>query len=150
MSYTNVQGAIKQYQSAGVQGGLAEATPHRLIQMLLEGALDKISIAKGHMERGEITAKGRHISWAISILEGLRGSLDFKAGGEIAQNLDALYGYMKDRLLQANVKNEIEALDEVARLLTTIKQGWDEIPDELRNASREQLDAKLKKDQGGE
>ncbi|HHC73195.1 MAG TPA: flagellar export chaperone FliS [Thiotrichales bacterium] len=139
----NSQGALAQYQEVGVRGGVADATPHRLIQMLLEGALDKISTARGHMLRGEITAKGRHISWAISIIDGLRGSLDMEAGGEIADNLEALYTYMKERLLQANVRNEPELLDEVAGLLSTIKEGWDGIPQEFRNASREELDQML-------
>ncbi len=146
MSYSAVNRAVQQYQQVGVRGGVDVATPHRLIQMLLEGALDKISIARGHMQRDEIAAKGRHVSWAISIIEGLRGSLDLDAGGDLARNLDALYGYMKDRLLHANLRNDIEALDEVAELLSTVKEGWDGIPEDYRNASRAEVDRMLREE----
>lgn len=125
--------ALKQYGQIGAQSGVACATPHRLIQMLFDGALDKLALARGHMQRGEIALKGSHIGWVISIIDGLRMSLDKEAGGEIAQNLDALYGYMQARLLQANLQNDVEILNEVSSLLHTIKDGWDQIPDELRN-----------------
>lgn len=133
MSYGNVQGALNQYRKVGVHAGIADASPHRLIQMLLEGALDKIHVAKGHMSRGEAAAKGKHISWAISIVDGLRSSLDLKAGGELAENLDALYDYMNRRLLEANLRNDVSLLDEVSNLLLEIKQGWDAIPEALRH-----------------
>ncbi len=133
MSYGNVQGALNQYRKVGVHAGIADASPHRLIQMLLEGALDKIHVAKGHMGRGETAAKGKHISWAISIIDGLRSSLDLKAGGELAENLDALYEYMNRRLLEANLHNDEAVLEEVSSLLLEIKQGWDAIPEELRH-----------------
>lgn len=133
MSYGNVQGALNQYRKVGVHAGIADASPHRLIQMLMEGALDKIHVAKGHMERGEVAAKGKHISWAISIIDGLRSSLDMKAGGKLAENLDDLYDYMGRRLLDANLHNDAAALDEVTRLLLEIKQGWDAIPEALRH-----------------
>lgn len=133
MSYGNVQGALNQYRKVGVHAGIADASPHRLIQMLMEGALDKIHAAKGHMARGEVAAKGKHISWAISIVDGLRSSLDLKAGGELAENLDALYDYMNRRLLDANLHNDQSALDEVSKLLLEIKQGWDAIPEQLRH-----------------
>ena len=119
--------ALNQYKSVGVQGGIENASPHRLIQMLMEGALDKISTATGAMERGDIPVKGKHIGWAISIIGGLRTSLDKQAGGEIAQNLDDLYDYMERRLFEANVRNEPGILDEVAGLLREIKGAWDTI-----------------------
>lgn len=133
MSYGNVQGALNQYRKVGVHAAIADASPHRLIQMLMEGALDKIQVAKGHMERGEVAAKGKHISWAISIIDGLRTSLDMKAGGKLAENLDDLYDYMSRRLLDANLHNDPAALDEVTHLLLEIKQGWDAIPEPLRH-----------------
>jgi len=104
--------------------------------MLMAGALEKIAIAKGHMERQEIAQKGGHISWAISIIDGLRASLNLEAGGEIAQNLDDLYDYMTRRLARANVENNMDLLDEVASLLRTIKGAWDEIPDDIRHAAQ--------------
>lgn len=136
MSYGNNQGALSQYRQVGVQGGIANASPHRLIQMLMEGALDKIHTAKGHMERGEIAEKGKQISWAISIVEGLSASLNHEEGGEIARNLFDLYDYMTRRLLEANLQNKTEYLDEVSNLLLQIKSGWDAIPEEYRNPQK--------------
>lgn len=133
MSYQENAFALKQYGQIGAQSGVACATPHRLIQMLFDGALDKLALARGHMQRGEVALKGSHIGWVISIIDGLRMSLDKEAGGEIAQNLDALYSYMQLRLLHANLHNDVEILNEVSALLRTIKDAWDQIPAELRN-----------------
>jgi flagellar protein FliS len=128
MKYSNnLAGALKAYNQVGVQTDVASASPHRLIQMLMEGALEKIAIAKGHMERGEIANKGAHISWAISIIDGLRMSLDKETGGDLAQNLGALYEYMQRRLAEANIENNVSILDEVASLLREIKTAWDAI-----------------------
>jgi flagellar protein FliS len=123
--------AMKQYHSLGMKTSVEDATPHRLIQMLMDGALDKIAAARGFMERGEIPQKGAHISWAISIIDGLRVSLDKSVGGEIAQNLDDLYNYMMTRLTEANLKNDTNYLNEVSGLLRQIKGAWDAMPEEI-------------------
>lgn len=130
MSYSTR--GLDQYRKVGTQSEVEFADPHRLIQMLMEGALEKISKAKTFMEQGMIAEKGRHISWAISIIDGLRLSLDKEKGGDIAQNLDALYDYMTRRLVLANAENNREYLDEIARLLREIKTGWDAIPEQFR------------------
>jgi flagellar protein FliS len=134
MNPRNVQSALNQYRNVGVQSSLMDASPHRLIQMLLEGALERIHSAKGSLERGEIAKKCSLISSATSIVGGLRSSLDMEAGGEIAANLDALYEYMNRRLIEANAHNDPAVLDEVAKLLLEIKLGWDAIPEEVKNA----------------
>jgi len=102
----------------------------------MEGALDKISKAKGFMQQEGVQAianKGEQISWAISIIDGLKVSLDktVDGGGELVQNLEDLYTYMEKRLVEANLHNKIEYLDEVANLLKEIKVGWDAIPQDL-------------------
>lgn len=133
MNMTLKINALDQYKKVSVQSaGIESASPHRLIQMLMEGALEKLAIAKGHMQQGNIAAKGENISWAIAIIDGLKTSLDKSAGGEIAENLDALYEYMQTRLLQANVENSVEMLDEVTKLILSIKDGWDNIPEEFK------------------
>ncbi len=124
----NIQ-ALKQYGQVGAQTGIVNASPHRLIQMLLEGALSRIAQAKGHMERKDVKQKGEAISTAVSIVGGLRDSLDLSQG-EVAENLDALYEYMSNRLLEANVKNDASILDEVHGLLLEIKTAWDAIQDQ--------------------
>ncbi len=133
MSYPNVQAALNQYRTVGVQNAILDATPHRLIQMLMEGFLERLFGAKGHLAQGELAEKGKLLGAAISIVEGLRASLDMNNGGEIAANLDALYDYMNRRLFEANANNDAEIIDEVARLMAEIKAGWDAIPEQVRN-----------------
>jgi flagellar protein FliS len=123
----NVRSALNQYSQNAVQAGIESASPHRLIQMLMEGALAKIAVARGHMERGEIRDKGEQIGCAISILEGLKASLDHEKGGDIARNLEDLYSYMERRLIESNRRNDMSLLDEVSDLLKQIKEAWDAI-----------------------
>lgn len=123
--------AAQAYAQIGVETGVAAASPHKLIVMLFDGALLAISNAGLHMQHNEIPEKGRAISHAIEIITcGLKASLDKNRGGELAQNLDALYEYMCMRLLHANRNNDRQALDEVTRLLTDIKGAWEQIADD--------------------
>jgi flagellar protein FliS len=123
----NPMAALKQYQTVNTQAQAIEASPHRLIQMLMEGGLTRIAQARGAMERGQVAMKGEMIGKAIGIIGGLRQGLNLEVGGEIASNLDNLYEYMAGRLVDANVQNQIEPLDEVAVLLRNVKTGWDAI-----------------------
>ncbi len=136
MVKSRINSALSEYASVSVTSRIEDATPHRLIQMLMEGALDKIATAKGHMLHKNMSEKGRHISWAISIISGLQSSLDMKAGGEISANLDNLYDYMVRRLGQAGASNDTEILDEVSSLLLEVKSAWDVIPRQLASESR--------------
>jgi flagellar secretion chaperone FliS len=126
MSTANVS-ALKQYMDVGLRTGIDSASPHKLIQMLLDGALARVAQAKGHISAAQSTGKGENISMAISIIGGLRDSLDHKQGGSIADNLDSLYEYMTYRLMEANMKDDITILNEVHDLLVEIKTGWDGI-----------------------
>ena len=129
MNMAKLHSAVQEYNRVGISSSVEAASPHRLIQMLMHGALEKIVIAKGYMERGDVAQKGGHISWAISIIDGLRASLDLETGGEIAQNLDDLYDYMTRRLARANIENNPVFLDEVSSLMRSIKSAWDELPE---------------------
>lgn len=128
---------VNQYQQVSTHGGVAASDPHQLILMLMNGAIDAIAAAKGHMRRREAADKGMHISRAISIIDGLRGSLDHEVGGDMVVNLDELYRYMSQRLLQANIKDNPDWLEEVAGLLREIKEAWEQIPMEVRKVTRE-------------
>lgn len=104
------------------------ASPHKLILMLFDGAMQAIRLAKIQIEKNDISEKGRLISKAIAIVdEGLRASLHLEEGGELAANLDALYDYCSDRLLQANLNNSIDMLQEVESLLGEVRGAWAEI-----------------------
>jgi flagellar protein FliS len=116
-----------QYRKVGVQLNVEAASPHKLITMLLDGAIGKINIARELMTQQQTAAKGEQINWALSIIDGLRGALDLKAGGEVAGNLDALYDYMTRRLVTANMDNDVGILDEVLGLLHEIRSGWNSI-----------------------
>lgn len=116
------------YANVGMETGVSTATPHKLIVMLFDGALIAVTTAMMHMKAKNIAAKGQAISKAILIIDsGLRASLDKKVGGPIAVNLDALYEYMSNRLLIANLKNQPEILEEVHALLNDLKGAWVEI-----------------------
>lgn len=115
---------MRNYQQAR-SAEVFTASPHKLIEMCLAGALERVAIAKGAMQRGDLGEKARRIAAAVAIVEHLRLSLDAKSGGDLARNLDALYDYVIRRLTQANGSNAAEALDEVTGLLGQIKSGWD-------------------------
>lgn len=119
--------ALRQYQKVGAQTQTSEASPHRLVQMLMEGGLDRIAQAKGAMERNDIPGKGMSISKAIGIVGGLREGLDLENSADTVGELDNLYSYMMKRLVEANIKSDPKILDEVAGLLRTVKEGWDGI-----------------------
>lgn len=113
------------YARVGIETGVLAASPHKLIVMLFDGAMISVSDAIQHMRAGNIPAKGKAISKAISIIDdGLRASLNKQAGGEIALNLEGLYEYMSRRLLIANLKNQPEILEEVRGLLGELKGAW--------------------------
>jgi len=135
VSYPNAAAALKQYRNTD-SNSVSYESPHRLVQMLMEGALDRISMAKGHMSRGETSQKGSAIGRAIAIIDGLRMSLDLPAGGDIARNLDDLYEYMGRTLVEANMNDDASRLDEVARLLGEIKFAWDQIGEQAVSLSK--------------
>ncbi len=124
----SVSAAIKSYAKIGVESGVIAADPHKLISMLYQGAALAIANGKSAMLRKDIPAKGAAISKAITIIdEGLKAALDKKAGGELAENLAALYDYMGSRLLSANLNNDVAALDEVSKLIAELGSAWDSI-----------------------
>lgn len=119
------QRGVQAYAKVGLETSAVAASPHELIVMLFDGAMVALSNARGHMKAGRIADKGKSISHAIAIInDGLRACLDKKAGGGIANNLDGLYQYMTNRLLQANLNNSPEMLDEVNTLLADLREAW--------------------------
>ena len=126
--FGSTKSGASSYAKVGVETGVQSADPHQLITMLFDGALVALSNALLHMKAGHIAAKGLAISKAIAIIDdGLRASLDQKAGGNIAASLDALYAYMSQRLVQSNLQNAPEMIEEVQRLLGELKSAWVQI-----------------------
>lgn len=127
---------VTAYQTVQTDVGVSTASPHQLIVLLFEGAITAVSVAKVHLEGGDMAAKGLAISKAIDIISnGLIVSLDREAGGDIANNLASLYEYMVRRLVQANLKNQPAILDEVHDLLNDIRSAWVEIADQISAAT---------------
>ena len=120
------------YQSVAAHGGVAAADPHRLIVMLMDGALERISRARGCIANGATAEKNELLCSALAIIDELRVSLDLKAGGPIAANLDDLYDYMCRQLVKANLTSRVETLDEVSHLLAEIRSAWIALPAEAR------------------
>ena len=116
------------YAKVGLETGVTAASPHQLIVMLFEGAIAAVNSAGAHMKAGSFEQKGKAITKAVLIIdEGMRASLDKKGGGEIAANLDSLYGYIIQCLMRANLRNDQALLDEALLLLTDLKGAWDAI-----------------------
>ena len=118
---------LQNYRQVGAYGNLAEASPHQVVQVMLDTVLSRIAEASGHIERGEVAAKGEKIGKALAIIEALVLGLDKSRGGELAVNLERLYDYASRTLLKANLENRADLLKEVTSLLREIKLGWDGI-----------------------
>ena len=131
--------ALNQYKKMGTNVAVDTADPHQLIQMLLDGAIERVNLAKYHIQNSDKKQMAEQISKAISILDGLKVSLDMEKGGEIATNLEALYDYMQRQLLLANVENKTQNLAEVISLLGEIRSGWAQIPQDIRKSHKLEL-----------
>ncbi|MDC7846604.1 flagellar protein FliS [Legionella pneumophila] len=116
-----------QYKAIELQTRIETASPHELIDLLLQGARSHIATAHGNIQRNQIKEKGEHIGKAISIIEGLKMSLNHDKGGEIAENLLQLYDYIQQILLKANLKNDEDLLAQSNMLLAEVHQAWQAI-----------------------
>ena len=121
---------LQAYQRVNTQTSITDADPHRLIQLLYNGAIERINMAKSRIQAKDYGGKAQLINKAIEIIGGLRSFLDFEQGGDLAARLEALYDYMERSLLEASAKNDLAKLDEVLTLLRSVKEGWDGIREE--------------------
>lgn len=128
MSAYPSRNGLSAYRTVAVHGGVDAADPHRLITMLMDGALERVAAARGAMDNGDTEVKTRLIQRTVAIVDELRASLNMKAGGQLAQNLADLYDYCARQLVRANLENRGPLLDEVGRLLREIRGAWIQIP----------------------
>ena len=103
------------------------ATPEMVIVKLYEGALRFLRQARDHQESGQVAGRATAIAKALAIVNELQQSLNLEAGGDIARNLDSLYFYVTDRLLEANVRGTVQPIDEASGVLSTLNDAWLEI-----------------------
>jgi len=126
----------KAYASVDLESQLAGATPHQLITMLYDGAINAVLRAKIYFESGNIARRGEMISRAINIIDnGLRSALDHEKGQEIALDLERLYEYMSRTLLQANIRNDPSSLIQVSEILTNLATTWKDIEPKKKQAN---------------
>jgi flagellar protein FliS len=118
---------IKAYQAVGIKDDLAIADPHRVIQLLMQGALENLAKAKGCIERKDFAGKSSTISKGMAIISSLQSCLDMEATPEISDNLASLYDFMVNHLILASRENSVEKISDVMELLLTIKSAWDQI-----------------------
>ena len=121
-------GKLNAYQEVANQSALY-ADPHRLIQMLMEGFLARVGAGRHALAERDFDRKGRELGRAVSILNGLRDTLDHDQGGDIAGNLDQLYSYMQEQVLSASASGDLSVLDHVSTLMRELKTGWDGVRD---------------------
>lgn len=116
--------ALHQYQAVNTQTSVVDVDRHQLIQLLFDGAIERINMAKARINVSDFEGKNRLLNKSIEIVSGLRSFLDLEKGQDLAQNLFDLYVYCEHRLFQANVKNDISMLDEVLGHLKQVQEGW--------------------------
>jgi flagellar protein FliS len=128
------QNGAAQYRAVRSHGLVAGASPSRLVQVMFEHILSNLAAAQGCMDRikdnlplNEVVAKGKAVGKAVRLIGQLNGTLDMEQGGQIAENLRALYLYMLNRLTAANVTNDARIVAEVNSLVRKIKSSWDQI-----------------------
>ncbi|CAI4155488.1 Flagellar secretion chaperone FliSB [Alteromonas macleodii] len=123
---------IKAYQKSNVKQDVSTADPHKLTLMLLQGAMDRVAYAKGAIERKDFVNKSKFVTKATSIVIYLRDTLDMEVGGEVAENLSALYSFIVELINEANFTNDISKLDEAYSLLEPIRDAWISIPESAK------------------
>jgi flagellar protein FliS len=134
--FNTYKNPAKAYASTNIESNAIAGNPHKLIAMLYEGALIAILQAEHHMKKNNVLEKSAAISKASDIiLMGLDASLNMEQGGEIGQNLHALYSYMCQQLIMCNLHNDVNKLKEIYALLLDLKNTWDAIAPQAENKS---------------
>lgn len=128
--------SLAAYQTTSVHGGVANADPHRLVQMLMDALAERLNTARGCIENGEVGRKAKLLHSCVTLVAELRGSLNLAEGGDLAQNLNNLYDYMARQLLMANAQNDAALVVEVLALLNEIRGAWMAIGPEVRKAAQ--------------
>ena len=125
---TRNRGAMNMYQTNRYDTAVDYSDPQQLVYLLFSSLVDSLVNTVRHITEREWRQKSGSITRAQKILYGLKTTLDFENGGEIARNLDALYDYCLRRLSTANACNDLQAVLEVKGLMLEIKEAWTLLP----------------------
>ncbi|EGU42503.1 MULTISPECIES: flagellar export chaperone FliS [Vibrio] len=128
-----MRGSLQAYKKVSVDSQLTAASPHKIVQMLMAGAIERLIQGKAAMQAGNIPVKGERLGKALDIIISLRSCLSMDDGGDIAKNLDQLYEFMITQISAANHKNDPQSIDDVIDIIREIKSAWDQIPSEYHN-----------------
>ncbi len=113
------------YTSVSLDSQIAGATPHQLIAMLFDGAINAMRRAEIYFHAGNVARRGEMISRAINIIDnGLRAGLNHEIGGDIPGDLERLYEYVSRNLLEANLSKSPEKLPQLIALMVEISETW--------------------------
>ncbi len=128
-----MRGSLQAYKKVSVDSQLSAASPHKVVQMLMAGAIERLIQGKVAMEQGNIPVKGERLGKALDIIISLRSCLSMEDGGDIATNLDQLYEFVITQITVSNQTNNPAPLDDVIEIIREIKSAWDQIPAEYHN-----------------
>ena len=134
-----MRGSLQAYKKVSIDSQLSAASPHKVIQMLMAGAIERLIQGKAAMQQGNTAVKGERLGKALDIVISLRTCLSMDDGGDIASNLDSLYDFMIRQISYANQNNESQPIDDVVEMLREIKSAWDQIPAEFHNLTADQV-----------
>lgn len=129
----------QQYANNYVETAVSEASPHKLVAMLYEGAIKNLNLAKVFIEHKEFGKKSVHINKALSIIDALRNGVDLEVGGQVAENLYSLYDFCYRRTFEASSKNDAAMVYEVVEIIIGLNESWNQMPESVKNSSASQL-----------
>jgi flagellar protein FliS len=124
----NAIAALAQYGQMKNDTQTMYASPHQLILMLFDGAIEAMSMTIGAIQHKNIELRSKQSTRAIAIINGMRECLDMESGGELADNLYSLYQYMAQELFRAGIKNDVETIQGIQNMLKDIRDSWEKIP----------------------
>lgn len=129
----------KAYSNTAVESAVSEASPHKLVELLYDGAIKNLTLGKIFIEQKNFEKKSVHLNKALSIILALQSGLDYSNGKDIASNLGSLYDYCYRRIFIASTKNDVAIIDEVLELIKPIAEAWKQMPENIKRVSKDQL-----------
>lgn len=129
---------VQQYANNYVETAVTEASPHKLVEMLYDGAIKNLTLTKVFIEQKNYEKKSEASNKALAILNSLKAGVELDKGA-VAENLYALYDYCYRKTLEASAKNNPLIVDEVLEHIKGLREAWTQMPENIKRASKEQL-----------
>jgi len=126
--FMNAIAALAQYGQIKNDAQTSYASPHQLMLMLFDGAIEAMSMTVGAIQNKNFELRSKQNTRSITIINGMRDCLDMEAGGDLANNLYSLYQYMAQELFKASFKNDADTIQNIQSMLKDIRESWEKIP----------------------